>query len=312
VISSSAIDKGELHSKRDSRCCLLTSLIGLALPRLVVEDGPIEDEVILVALSEKQVLQQPTQVGIIRPVLEAQTSAIVQVCHKINWEMLAQNLHRCRHLLLHDFLVLLLLRIRPQALPWQAAAVEIHQNVADSLQIVTATLFDAQMCVNTGITRGTCQTLALPVWDVLLCFGVAILFRETEVDDVHLVGPLTEADQEIVGLDIAVDEILGMHILHAINHLICQHKNGFQTELAIAEAEEVLQGRPQEVDHHDIVVALDSIPMHIWDAYTSGEDLVKLRLIQELGMSGLDGLQLDGHLLSRLHVRAYVDVAKAA
>ena len=42
------------------------------------------------------------------------------------------------------------------------------------------------------------------------------------------------------------------------------------------------------------------------------QDAVDLALVQELGMLGLDGLELDGHLLPGRHVGAEVDVTEGA
>ena len=42
---------------------------------------------------------------------------------------------------------------------------------------------------------------------------VAILFREAKVDNVNQRRFLAQTNQEIVGLDIAVNEVFGVHIL---------------------------------------------------------------------------------------------------
>ena len=42
------------------------------------------------------------------------------------------------------------------------------------------------------------------------------------------------------------------------------------------------------------------------------QDAVDLALVQELGVLGLDGLELDGHLLPGRHVGAEVDVTEGA
>eukprot|EP00445_Apocalathium_hangoei_P061646 CAMPEP_0204094030 /NCGR_PEP_ID=MMETSP0360-20130528/190721_1 /ASSEMBLY_ACC=CAM_ASM_000342 /TAXON_ID=268821 /ORGANISM="Scrippsiella Hangoei, Strain SHTV-5" /LENGTH=312 /DNA_ID=CAMNT_0051043337 /DNA_START=633 /DNA_END=1567 /DNA_ORIENTATION=- len=282
------------------------------LDGVVVEDRPVKDEVVLVALAEEQVLEQPAQVGVVGAVLEAQAAAVVQVRDELRREVLAQGLDGCRHLLLHDLLVLLRLRVRLEPLPGQAAAVEVHQHVPDSLQVVTPTLLDTQVCVHTRVARRTSQALALPVGDVLLRLRVTVLLGQAKVDYVDLVGLLAQADQKVVRLDIAVDEVLGMHVLHAVDHLICKHEGRLQAELAIAEAEEILQGRAQQVDDHHVVVALHAVPMDVGDADATCKNLVQLGLIQELRMPGLDGLQLDGDLLPGLHVGADVDVAEGS
>jgi len=48
-------------------------------------------------------------------------------------------------------------------------------------------------------------------------------------------------------------------------HLISQHDHGLDREFATAEVEQVLQARPQKINHHDIVFPLDAIPPQVGD-----------------------------------------------
>ena len=50
------------------------------------------------------------------------------------------------------------------------------------------------------------------------------------------------------------------------HQLVCQHEHSLETELAVAEVEEVLQAGTQQVQDHDIVVTFHAIPPHVWDA----------------------------------------------
>ena len=56
--------------------------------------------------------------------------------------MLAQDLDGGGHLLLHDLFVLFLLDVRLEPLPGERAAVEVHEHVAQRLEIVAAGLLD--------------------------------------------------------------------------------------------------------------------------------------------------------------------------
>mmetsp|Transcript_51496 Transcript_51496/g.137429 ORF Transcript_51496/g.137429 Transcript_51496/m.137429 type:complete len:249 (-) Transcript_51496:48-794(-) len=224
--------------------------------------------------------------------------------------MLAQNLHWCGHFFLHDLLVLLFLRICLQTLPGETSSVEVHQHVPNSLQIIPPTLLDTQMRVDTGISSCASQILAFPVRNVLLCLWVPVLFGKTKIDYVHLVRLLAETDQEVVGLDVAVNEILCMHVLHAIDHLIRQHQDRLKTELPVAETEQVFQRRPEKIDDHDVIVPLHTIPVDVWDPDPACQDFVKFRLVQKLGMFRLDGFELDCDLLSSLNVGADVNIAE--
>ena len=67
------------------------------------------------------------------------------------------------HLLLHDQLVLLLPRVRHDALPRQLPAEEVDQHVAQRLQVVAPTLLDAHVVVDRGVARCACETLAFVV-----------------------------------------------------------------------------------------------------------------------------------------------------
>lgn len=71
------------------------------------------------------------------------------------------------------------------------------------------------MCVDTSIASCACQVLVLSVRNVDVCLGVTELFRQTEVDHVHLIRSLAEPHQEVVRLDIAMYEAFAVHVLYA-------------------------------------------------------------------------------------------------
>jgi hypothetical protein len=74
---------------------------------------------------------------------------------------------------------------------------------------------NTQVRVDRGVTGGTGQVLVLAVRDVEVGLRVAVLLRETKVDDVDLVPTLADAHEEVVGLDIAVDEVARVNVLDA-------------------------------------------------------------------------------------------------
>ena len=67
--------------------------------------------------------------------------------------------------------------------------------------------------VDGRVAGGTREVLVLSVRDVEMGLGVAVLLRETEIDDVDLVAPLTNAHEEVVGLDITMDEVARVDVL---------------------------------------------------------------------------------------------------
>jgi hypothetical protein len=98
--------------------------------------------------------------------------------------------------------------------------------------------------------------------------------------------------------------------------LVGEHEHRFEAELPVAEVEQVLQAGAQQVDDHDVVVALDAVVPDVGDAHcaearqcmstrrwaslarngpaaalTSAlQDLVELGLIHQLRVLGLDAL----------------------
>ena len=142
--------------------------------------------------------------------------------------------------------------------------------------------------------------------------GVAVLLGQTKIDNVDLVATLSDAHEEVVRLDITVDEGLGVDVLDTRDELVCQEQDGLQRELPVAEVEQVLQTGSEEIKNHGIVVTLGSEPAHERDTDTAGQGLVDTSLIFELGVLGLDALELDGDLLAGDDVGAEIDVTEAA
>jgi hypothetical protein len=166
--------------------------------------------------------------------------------------------------------------------------------------------------VDGGITGCAGQVLVLPVRDVEVGLRVTVLLGQTEIDNVDLVTTLADAHEEVVGLDITVDEGLGVDVLDAGDELVGQKQDGLQRELAVAEVEQVLQAGAEQVENHGIIVALSTEPADEGDADASGERLVDTGLILELGVLGLDALELDGNLLTGDDVGSEVDITEGA
>jgi hypothetical protein len=133
------------------------------------------------------------------------------------WETIAEILDRGGLLLLSNLLVLLLVRGSLQALPRQSAAQEVHEDVAKGLEVVSSRLLAAKMRVDTHVPGGTGERLTFPIGNVLLRLGVTILLGHAKVDHVDHVGALgaRTPDEEVVGLDVPVDEVLLVDSLDA-------------------------------------------------------------------------------------------------
>ena len=74
------------------------------------------------------------------------------------------------------------------------------------------------MRVDAHVTCGACQTLVFPIRDVLVRLWIDVLLRQAKVDDVD--GLLSfvrlPPNQEVLRLDIAVDQVLLVDVLHPV------------------------------------------------------------------------------------------------
>jgi hypothetical protein len=185
-----------------------------------------------------------------------------------------------------------------ETLPGKGTTAEVEHDIAQGLHVVTARLLNAEMGVDTGITGSASQVLVLTVGDVEVSLGVTVLLGQTKVNDVHLVSTLADAHEEVVGLDVSVDERLGVDVFDAGDQLVGQEQDGLEGELSVAEVEQVFQTGAEKVDDHGIVVTFGAEPAHEGDAHTAGQGLVDTGFIFELGVLGLDALQLNSDLFS--------------
>ena len=154
------------------------------------------------------------------------------------------------------------------------------------------------MSVDAGIAGRASKVLVLTVWDVEMSLGVTVFLGQPKINHVDLVATLADAHQEVVRFDITVDEGLGMDVFDAGDQLIGQKKDSLQGELAVAKVEKILQAGSEKVQDHGIVVTFGSIPTDEWDSHSSSEGLVDTGFVFELGVFGLDTLELDGDLLT--------------
>jgi hypothetical protein len=92
------------------------------------------------------------------------------------------------------------------------------------------------------------------------------------------------------------------------HQLIGEEENRFERELSVAEVEEILERRAEEIKDHGVIIALCAEPSHKGYTDATRESLVDLGLIFELRMLRLYWLELDGDFLARDDVDPEIDV----
>lgn len=107
---------------------------------LVLVHGPVEHVVVLKSFANEEITEDLAEVRVIRLVVEAERTSVVQVDGKFVGESTAKNLGGSRHLLLHDAVVLLLLGGGLESLPGKGSAAEVEHDIAERLHVVTAGL----------------------------------------------------------------------------------------------------------------------------------------------------------------------------
>lgn len=124
-------------------------------PFTIVQLHPI----ILSILNFTGVLQrlgeQISKVVVVGGIFEPEVSDVTQVLIDLIWESVAKILNSSGLLLLTDLLVLLLVSSSLQPLPGKATTEEVHENVTESLQIVSSGLLTTQMGIDGHVTSGT-------------------------------------------------------------------------------------------------------------------------------------------------------------
>ncbi len=154
--------------------------------------------------------EELAQVVVVGGVFEAQVSNVRKVLVELLGEALAQLLDGRRLLLLANLFVLLLVGGRLETLPRKTATEEVHEDVSQRLQVVSPRLLTSQVCVDAHVTSRARERFPLAIGNVLLRLRIAILLGHAKVDHVDDVGRLgtRSANQEVIGFDIPVDEIL--------------------------------------------------------------------------------------------------------
>jgi hypothetical protein len=70
---------------------------------------------------------------------------------------------------------------------------QIDHHVANRFKVISSALLDAQVAVDRGVPRRSCEVLVFFVGDMLMGLWVPISLAETEVDEVDDVGLLAQS-----------------------------------------------------------------------------------------------------------------------
>ena len=154
--------------------------------------------------------------------------------------------------------------------------------MADRLQVVSSRLLDTLVGGDGGVPGGTSEVLAILVGNVLTSLGITVTLREAEVDNVNDILLLAVANKEVVRLHVAMNEMVVMKELEALDHLIRNHKSCLDSEFTLAEVESIFETGTQQVHDHGVVVALDAKPVYAGNTSSAVENFVDIGLIQKL------------------------------
>ena len=92
------------------------------------------------------------------------------------------------------------------------------------------------------------------------------------------------------------------------HELIGKKENSLEGELAVTEVEQILERWAEKIDDHGVVVGFGTEPADKGYADATSKSLVYFGLVFELGVLGLDRLELDGDFLAGDQVDSEVDV----
>ncbi len=101
------------------------------------------------------------------------------------------------------------------------------------------------MSRETRVTSRARQVLAFNKWYVL-ALAILVALGKTEIDTVNVVlRQISPAEQEVIGLDVAVNDSFFMDFFHPLDHLLSDQTASLQVKLTLALHEEVLETGPK-------------------------------------------------------------------
>jgi hypothetical protein len=101
------------------------------LAGVLLLDHPVENEIIFVSHAIEEILEEFAEIANVGFLFEFKTAAVVHVNSELLGVSFGQGLNGSRELLVPDLLILFLLCLSRETLPWEAASAEVHKDKAE-------------------------------------------------------------------------------------------------------------------------------------------------------------------------------------
>jgi len=128
------------------------------------------------ALGMVQISEQLPQIRNVWFGIEFKRACVGEKLGELTGASLAQLCNRYLLLLFQNQTVLLLCILGLEALPGQCAFQKVNKNITNGFEIIAATLLDAKVVINGGVTRSAGEGASVSVWYMVEVLGVAVSF----------------------------------------------------------------------------------------------------------------------------------------
>ena len=112
------------------------------------------------------------------------------------------------------------------------------------------------MSVDRSVSRGPCEALLFFIRNVAFLWEKPL--GQSEVYDEYFMWVLL-ADEKVVGLDVPVDELLGVNELNDWDHLIANHEHSLEGEFLAHIVEMVLNTLAQALHDYEVEIVVGSL-----------------------------------------------------
>lgn len=112
-----------------------------------------------------------------------------------------------------------------ESLPGKGTLVEVHHDVANRLEVVSAGLLDPEMSVNRSVAGSAGQGFAISIRDMAAIFWVTEALCQSKIYHINSVFFFPQSDQKIVRFDISVEKMPVVYEFNSLEHLIHEHQN---------------------------------------------------------------------------------------